>query len=1212
MADTATVREVPGNVDPTPASVSRLTQVLSRPDTVLFVGSGVSAWAGLPTWRGLLAELSAFLTRIGEDPALVDRELRNGDLLQAASYGFDRLTVNQRCEFLRATCRVGSAGPSELHRTLATLGPTCFITTNYDQLLEDAIRQCRHDALFRVVSTTNLIEAAEIARTRAAHFIFKPHGDIGTCDSIVLTREDYRTLSGPKGFILETLKILLVSRPTVFVGYSLRDPDFLLIKDMLATVYHGAAQDSYAIVPDVDPLEVPYWRNNYGVHLLSYSTDPGSRTPHASLLGLLEEAQGNPAAMVDHRTERGRTDTSDNALSILRHAKRVQGQVPTAPERIPLTAAPKEWSFPEARFFRQEVTQALSQYEGKVLLTGPPGAGKSFVMRQAASDLAATAIETLLRGDEEASPRIPTFVDLRDYAGDLWAMVEDSFTVGVPVEELVGRGVVVFFVDGVNEVPSRYLEDGSLHADLAGFLKRVGDCTVVFGARFAHLVADLELPEVVLDQIESSYLEARLPEFGIDARDVSPEILQLLARPLFYRLLHGTRLPADLRTPHDIYSDVMRRVATSSHGAASADVDFFAVFAPLAFDAIDAGGHLIPLASLRRQLRSASDNVDVTAVINELIAAEFVIPSSASEVALFHHSVTEYLASHHLARRYELDRAVLSHCLTSRSWDYAVLLTLAFLPASLRDPFLDEVMRTDPAVAVRALDFLEQPEEWATEVLTRLRSLTVVDHEALSELSTVLSRVTLHAGQVADLWELGRRDDMLGGVAVSRAVDLEGSGSVRRAIDRILDPDTDFNFCTRLGEGIASRVDLQDVAYAFDRLTAMHPEWSNVDDRDSSDDATTALLSGIAEALAGTDTKELLAAIGPPHRLPAVIRATLLEHLVHNIPEGGLEIAFDLLERDPRRAVIASQFVLIFGRSSEDIDRFDPGQYGPRIMSTFELGEGEWAIGALHGAAESADRWRAWVREQASVQETGIAKAALHYASGDHEAFFSALESVVDDPQCLGAEPIGLLGHCRVSWGGHEKLLVRLLRLRNPELAVALLDNIVMFMPGREAPTKYDLGDWSWWVTWLEEVAGLEEPEEATLLFDRLGKFIAQSIDADCIQPFIEFVRTRRMEERRAVAHHVLPAIPGLRLEHLDPVDVEWALAELRERQPRFTYSTLLGSVATEDFVEGTVLPMLADATQEKVFRFNLLRVTREAERRHGRRYVSATGEPLS
>ena len=41
--------------------MEKLKQVLAQEDTVLFVGSGISVWSGLPTWSGFIEELATFV-----------------------------------------------------------------------------------------------------------------------------------------------------------------------------------------------------------------------------------------------------------------------------------------------------------------------------------------------------------------------------------------------------------------------------------------------------------------------------------------------------------------------------------------------------------------------------------------------------------------------------------------------------------------------------------------------------------------------------------------------------------------------------------------------------------------------------------------------------------------------------------------------------------------------------------------------------------------------------------------------------------------------------------------------------------------------------------------------------------------------------------------------------------------------------------------------
>jgi hypothetical protein len=136
---------------------------LDRPDCVIFVGSGTSRWAGLPSCSQMIEELADFLDAKGENSGLVRRELGTGDLLQAASYGFSKLTPPGIGEFVRRAVRFGSAKPCEIHKAIVQLGPSCYITTNYDNLIEQALSQWRSDAFYPVpITNRHLAEIADI------------------------------------------------------------------------------------------------------------------------------------------------------------------------------------------------------------------------------------------------------------------------------------------------------------------------------------------------------------------------------------------------------------------------------------------------------------------------------------------------------------------------------------------------------------------------------------------------------------------------------------------------------------------------------------------------------------------------------------------------------------------------------------------------------------------------------------------------------------------------------------------------------------------------------------------------------------------------------------------------------------------------------------------------------------------------------------------
>lgn len=267
-----------------------LKAVLSRDDTVLFVGSGLSVWSGLPTWTTMIEALRDELARLGRSTELVERELLNNDLLLAASYGVDQLSPHERRTFLRSVVSP-DAEPSEAHRLLVNLGPSCFITTNYDPLVERALSHHRRGEHFDIVTPSHALEIPSIIRARSDHFVFKPHGDLGNAESVVLTREDYRRLQGENRAVFNAVRTLLASRPVVYVGFGLRDPDFLLMRDLLFNTYGSNPADHFAIMPNVHSDERAYWIRNYGIDLVSYEVDSSAapKRGHAELLDLLQE-----------------------------------------------------------------------------------------------------------------------------------------------------------------------------------------------------------------------------------------------------------------------------------------------------------------------------------------------------------------------------------------------------------------------------------------------------------------------------------------------------------------------------------------------------------------------------------------------------------------------------------------------------------------------------------------------------------------------------------------------------------------------------------------------------------------------------------------------------------------------------------------------------------------------------------------------------------
>ena len=158
--------------------------------------------------------------------------------------------------------------PSPMLEALARLDFPLVITTNYDQLLENALRAAGKEP--RVAIYTPRLEPTTDYRdpTAESPIVFKIHGDVSRPESIVITDEDYiqfvlrMSNKDPYDPVPLTLKYYLTGWTTLFVGYSLLDYNLRLLFKTLRWKIDGASMpDMYSVDYHPDPLIFDVWHN---------------------------------------------------------------------------------------------------------------------------------------------------------------------------------------------------------------------------------------------------------------------------------------------------------------------------------------------------------------------------------------------------------------------------------------------------------------------------------------------------------------------------------------------------------------------------------------------------------------------------------------------------------------------------------------------------------------------------------------------------------------------------------------------------------------------------------------------------------------------------------------------------------------------------------------------------------------------------------------
>jgi len=609
-----------------------------------------------------LEELSNYVDSQGLSAEIIRKELKANDLLQAASYGIDLLTKPQVAEFMQLACRVETASPHEIHKEIISLGPSCFITTNYDQLLERSFSKWQPDKHIRVITNNQVTETANIIQARSSSFIFKPHGDIDDSESIILTREHYRKLSSDKPSVLSALSTLLASRPVVFLGFGLRDLDFLYVKDILANIYKGGAIDHYAVMPDISEQERSYWRKNFGIHILSYASNKDG-SGHEQLLSILQYLNEKAKeAIVETNSKKNLSAgyTPEKILAIARysanivHSANIQNES-HVPLRISLERKDGfKGGFSQLDAFDySEVENFLEKYKQNAIIIGGPGSGKSYSLRRVLYKIAQNVQNACLQNEFDiAKFDFPIYLDLKLYDGDIFEMINQILPPDFSLGDLSGFNTIKFFLDSYNELPNIYSDNGKFQDDLSKLLTTFNNSSTIIASRFAEGLNNLNYPVYQIESIDYGFIEKQLNILNFQLPDqFRREIINLLQRPLFYRLYQEQKITLSSEmTPVDIYKSFVGRVSSELNYALNIDISLDGLFKPLAYEILNNGIETFSLNDLEAVfaeffLKNNSVETSSNDVINWLISRDFIIPSPNLRLSFFHQSVTEYFAA---------------------------------------------------------------------------------------------------------------------------------------------------------------------------------------------------------------------------------------------------------------------------------------------------------------------------------------------------------------------------------------------------------------------------------------------------------------------------------------------------------------------------------------------------------------------------------------
>jgi signal transduction histidine kinase len=248
----------------------------------LLVGSGISTDAGLPGWSAILQGLG---NCISDQASLrpIERLIAQGRMLDAAELLRAEISTERICERLKHLLPK-IPRKTKLADAVWDVRPKFVMTTNYDSVLETSLaRTCgvAGSVLIPGVNVPPMISETE-------NSIAKIHGDLSAPESIVLSRGDYframLSIDGGFGGIWGEF----VRRPTLAIGYSLRDPDLQLLLHWTKERLRGFSHSLFIAIPGIEEEERRLLTLLPGVVILDYDATNGHQRPLLELLHQLK------------------------------------------------------------------------------------------------------------------------------------------------------------------------------------------------------------------------------------------------------------------------------------------------------------------------------------------------------------------------------------------------------------------------------------------------------------------------------------------------------------------------------------------------------------------------------------------------------------------------------------------------------------------------------------------------------------------------------------------------------------------------------------------------------------------------------------------------------------------------------------------------------------------------------------------------------------
>ncbi len=1174
-----------------------LLNFLRDEDAALFIGSGISTWSGLPNWERLLSLLIDRCRALGGRTSNAETALSEQKLTLAADFICEQMTASEIARELRPHLHAPNVRPSSIHKAIAALGVNRFVTTNYDPLLERQMTQQADTRTYLTVTNRNLAELADIQKASADNFIFKIHGDIADAESIVLSDTQYRAIfedsDNPTRQALETI---FLSRPILFLGYSLRDPDLQFILRTLHGRYRGNGGFLWAVMPDLSAEEIGALWRDYRIRAVRYNTKPGlAQNGHADLLRLITALGERHVALSSNSSVIRSSSSLDE--SVMRYAAR---NLKRPTERLKVGGYffhdfQSGRTASELRHLNgRDLSEILQACDEDIVVVGPAGSGKS----NSVSEFLFNCADTLLTRLANAQPtqksekqKLAIRFDCQAYTGSFQHLLQASVPANLDLGRASDQFQVVLLVDSIDEMPAQYLDDQTWWRDLHGLQASITHPITIYFSRRRDLIPSGELHTLHVEPLSDEVVDGALAEFDLDRKLFSPSFVEQVRTPfllnLARRMARRGKVP---KTPWALLRDFVADCLSKTKGVSDTSALTVAL-SNLAAATLMLGRETYAYEIFQRHMRDSG--VQHETLADELVSVGLLRSEIDRRLRFTHRTLTEFFASRWLQTEWISGRLDLADVLRSFQMDNAVVWASAGMYAERAQELLAAVVDVDASLGVRIAQLAETDRDsiW-NAVLPALARCENHSREGW-RIADHLDRADVPVAALPNLVLLfDAPNEDISGAAIAKALSYFTDDEVRGVLRDLRSGRFSFNQMNRAGPAIGCRINADLLPDFEEAVAGISPETINAEEKDGG-----GILHGFREAVENLEEEFVGPMLEWAQRQGDIAQEILVDALWDRAPEHVAKLALGLLARKSKRAVFrvylwnVHQSPLVPKYSDELCDWL---LTGPCRNEDLDADHGDaWSIGLLRSCVDASDEWRQAIRSKERRTADDAALLSVLTPETRQETLRGIFNTVLRegrDPSSLDEGIVRAFDDLESgSFFGEEDILKAIeqfgpkcWRIIEPLWVAPLADEAAMEV------TMVDR-----WISLLQSLDDLDRRNACSL--------VGRCMDSKGRERLLLRANDAGDVDRDFILQELLMRTPYVTTDALEDATNRRMLELFFENPDQWQTP---GAISTERFIEQVVLPFAREKDRDDDFHFALNCLLADAGQRHDRRYT--------